>query len=163
MAPAAARGDDAAFRGAACSRCVRTHDVSDVSAGASHGARCQEPTWETLLATAILIPSALAFAPAPRVAWNAPLALLLLYAAIPGTALAYWAVAMASRDLPAVTTSLGLLATPVVGVVVATVWLREPLTHSLIVAIVLVLGGVAIGATSDRDVRRRQRRRPRGG
>ena len=36
--------------------------------------------------------------------------LLVLYAGIPGSALAYWAVAMASRTLPAVTTSLGLLA-----------------------------------------------------
>ena len=107
-----------------------------------------------MLATAILVPSALAFAPLPHVDWSAPLVLLLLYAAIPGTALAYWAVAMASRDLPAVTTSLGLLATPVVSVVTATVWLREPLTLSLIVAIVLVLGGVAIGATGDGDPRR---------
>ena len=55
------------------------------------------------------------------------------------------AVAMASRTLPAVTTSLGLLATPVVSVIAATIFLREPLTPSLIVAIVLILGGVALG------------------
>ena len=57
---------------------------------------------------------------------------LLLYAGIPGTAVAYWATAMASRNLPAVTTSLGLLATPVVSVVVATLWLGEPLTVALV-------------------------------
>ena len=109
--------------------------------------------WETLLATAILVPSALAFTRLPHIGWSGPLALLVLYAAIPGTALAYWAVAMASRDLPAVTTSLGLLATPVVSVVTAMFWLGEPLTLSLIAAIALVLGGVAIGATGDRDAR----------
>jgi drug/metabolite transporter (DMT)-like permease len=103
--------------------------------------------WETLLATVILAPLALATTPLPRIEWSAPLVLMLLYAGIPGTALAYWAVAMASRDLPAVTTSLGLLATPVVSVVVATLWLGEPLTLSLAAAIVLILGGVAIGAT----------------
>ena len=64
-----------------------------------------------------------------------------------GTAIAYWATATASRNLPAVTTSLGLLATPVVSVITATVWLGEPLTLTLVVAIVLVLGGVAIGST----------------
>jgi drug/metabolite transporter (DMT)-like permease len=64
-----------------------------------------------------------------------------------GTAIAYWATATASRNLPAVTTSLGLLATPVVSVITATLWLGEPLTPSLIVAIALVLGGVAIGNT----------------
>ena len=75
---------------------------------------------------------------------------LLLYAGIPGTAVAYWATALASRNLPAVTTSLGLLATPVLSVVVATLWLGEPLTLVLVVAIVLILGGVAVGRMADR-------------
>ena len=52
--------------------------------------------------------------------------------------------------LPAVTTSLGLLATPVVSTAVATLWLGEPLTLSLLTAMVLILGGIALGATSDR-------------
>ena len=43
--------------------------------------------------------------------------------------------------------SLGLLATPVVSVVIATLWLGEALSLSLVSAIVLILGGVAIGAT----------------
>lgn len=77
---------------------------------------------------------------------------------IPGTAVAYWATAMASRVLPAVTTSLGLLATPVLSVVVATLWLHEPLTPSLIVAIVLILTGVALG-TAREQLGRSQRGR----
>jgi drug/metabolite transporter (DMT)-like permease len=105
--------------------------------------------WETLLATVILTPMALAATPFPRLDWNAPLVLMLLYAGVPGTALAYWAVAMASRALPAVTTSLGLLATPVVSVITATLWLGEPLTISLVAAIGLVVSGVAIGATAE--------------
>jgi drug/metabolite transporter (DMT)-like permease len=103
--------------------------------------------WETLLTTVILIPIALASTPMPHVDWNPRFVLLLVYLGIPGTAVAYWAVAMASRHLPAVTTSLGLLATPVVSVITATLWLGEPVTVSLVVAIVLVLGGVAIGVT----------------
>lgn len=101
--------------------------------------------WETLLATAILVPLALLGAGPGEVTWTAPLVLLVLYAGIPGSALAYWAVAMASRTLPAVTTSLGLLATPVVSVMAATVFLGEPLTPTLVVAVVLILGGVALG------------------
>jgi drug/metabolite transporter (DMT)-like permease len=54
-----------------------------------------------------------------------------------------------------VTTSLGLLATPVVSAVTATLWLREPLTLPLAIAIVLVLGGVAIGATDRSGTARR--------
>lgn len=103
--------------------------------------------WETLLATVLLVPFALATtAPAPP-EWTPSFVTLLLYLGIVGTAIAYWATATASRNLPAVTTSLGLLATPVVSVITATLWLGEPLTLTLVIAIVLVLGGVAIGST----------------
>jgi drug/metabolite transporter (DMT)-like permease len=103
--------------------------------------------WEMLLATAILMPLAIATSKVPNTEWNVRLVALLLYAGVPGTALAYWAIAVASRNLPAVTTSLGLLATPVVSVVIATIWLGETPTLPLLAAIVLILGGVAIGVT----------------
>lgn len=106
--------------------------------------------WEMLLATVIVTPLALAGDGPPRPDWNAPFLALLLYAGIPGTAVAYWATAAASRALPAVTTSLGLLATPVVSTVIATLWLGEPVTLTLITAIVLILGGVALGTTDHR-------------
>jgi drug/metabolite transporter (DMT)-like permease len=106
--------------------------------------------WEMLLATAILTPLALATSPPPAVAWDARVLALLLYAGIPGTAIAYWATAAASQTLPAVTTALGLLVTPVISTVVATLWLGEPLTLSLVTAIVLILGGVALGTTGAR-------------
>lgn len=103
--------------------------------------------WETLLATLLLAPIALAGGLPSHVEWTPAFTLLLGYLGIVGTAVAYWAAATASRHLPAVTTSLGLLATPVVSVVTATLWLGEPLTVPLVAAIALVLGGVAIGAT----------------
>jgi len=103
--------------------------------------------WETLLTTLLLTPIALATTPLPRVDWSPSFVLLLLYLGIPGTAVAYWAVAMASRHLPAVTTSLGLLATPVVSVITAALRLGKPVTASLALAIVLVPGGVALGVT----------------
>jgi len=101
--------------------------------------------WETLLATLILTPIAFASSSFPDVEWNTTLVLLLFYSSVPGMALAYWAIAMASWKLPAVTTSLGLLATPLVSVVIATFWLNETLSLSLVAAIVLILGGIAIG------------------
>jgi drug/metabolite transporter (DMT)-like permease len=105
--------------------------------------------WEMLLATALVTPLAFVTDDSPAPEWTPRLWALLLYAGIPGTAVAYWATAMASRALPAVTTSLGLLATPVLSVVVATLWLGEPVTLSLAAAIVLILGGVALGATAE--------------
>jgi drug/metabolite transporter (DMT)-like permease len=102
---------------------------------------------EMALATVILVPIGYLVGGVPEIDWNPRLVLLLLYSSIPGTALAYWAVAMAGRLLPAVTTSLGLLATPVVSIVVAAAWLGEPPTAPLLVGLVLILGGVVIGAT----------------
>ena len=101
--------------------------------------------WETLLAAAIVTPVALAVHGLPAARWDAALVLMLLYAAVPGTALAYWAVAVASRRLPAVTTSLGLLGVPIISIVTATLALGEALTPSLLAAVALVIGGVAVG------------------
>ena len=106
--------------------------------------------WEMLLATAILTPVAFMTEGAPAPEWTGRLLALLLYAGVPGTAVAYWATAAASRALPAVTTSLGLLATPVLSTVIATFWLGEVVTLPLVAAIVLILGGVAIGTTGER-------------
>jgi drug/metabolite transporter (DMT)-like permease len=106
--------------------------------------------WQSLLATAIVTAIALAVDGVPTVDWHPALVAMLLYAGVPGTALAYWAMAMAGKTLPAVTTALGLLLTPVVSVVVATLWLGEPLTPTLVIAVILILGGVALGNTARR-------------
>jgi drug/metabolite transporter (DMT)-like permease len=103
--------------------------------------------WELLLASAIMVPLSLAVEGGPAWSWTPALLALLAYGGIPGTALPYWAIAMATQRLPATTTSLGLLATPAFSVVVATLWLGEPLTVSLAAAIVLILGGIALGGT----------------
>jgi drug/metabolite transporter (DMT)-like permease len=108
--------------------------------------------WQTLLAT--LVVSALAFLKdgVPHPAWNAQLIGLFLFSGIIGTALAYWAMATVNRSLPAVVTSLGLLATPVVGVASSAIILGETIQIDLIVAMLLILGGIAIGTIPRRDV-----------
>jgi drug/metabolite transporter (DMT)-like permease len=101
--------------------------------------------WQALLATCILSTLALSIDGAPRVDWTPALAGAFLYAGICGTALAHWAMVMVNRSLPAVTTSLGLLATPVIGVTTSVICLGEPIGISLICAMAMVLGGIAIG------------------
>ena len=101
--------------------------------------------WQALLATSILSTLALSIDGPPRVPWNPALAGAFLYAGICGTALAHWAMATVNRGLPAVTTSLGLLATPVVGVIISAICLDEPIGVSLIFAMAAILGGIAIG------------------
>jgi drug/metabolite transporter (DMT)-like permease len=55
---------------------------------------------------------------------------------------------MVNRSLPAVTTSLCLLATPLLGIFCATLILNEPLEPSLFLAMTLIIGGIALGTVS---------------
>jgi len=108
--------------------------------------------WQTLLATVVLSALALLKDGLPHPAWNAQLVGLFLFSGIVGTALAYWAMATINRSLPAVVTSLGLLATPVVGVANSAIILGEAIHADLIVAMLLILGGIAIGTIPRREV-----------
>ena len=101
--------------------------------------------WQALLSAVILILVAAVFEGPPAVQWNAHSALLLLFAGIPGTALAYWAAAVSSSELPASTTSLGLMVTPAVSIVIAMAMLGEQPTVALIAALALILIGVVVG------------------
>jgi drug/metabolite transporter (DMT)-like permease len=104
--------------------------------------------WEMALATVVVSVLALAIDGWPAIEWTPNLIGLLLYSALPGTALAFWAAAVASQNLPAVTTSLGLLAAPVIGIIASAVTLGETPTLSLIIAVVLIIGGIALGTIS---------------
>jgi drug/metabolite transporter (DMT)-like permease len=104
--------------------------------------------WEVLLATVVLVALALWIeGPPPHIAWTAELAGLFLFASVFGVVVAYWAMAMVNRSLPAVTTSLGILATPVVGTLGSALALGEPISITLLVAMALILGGIAVGTT----------------
>jgi drug/metabolite transporter (DMT)-like permease len=101
--------------------------------------------WQTLLATYVLSTLALLFDGVPQIVWSPSLTGAFLYAGIFGTALAYWAMAVVNRSLPAATTSLGILATPVIGVISSTLALGETIDISLLVAMAMILSGIAVG------------------
>ena len=63
-----------------------------------------------------------------------------------GTVLAYWAMVVVNRSLPAATTSLGIPATPVVGMVSSTLALGETVDASLLITMAMILSGIAIAA-----------------
>lgn len=109
--------------------------------------------WETLLATLLLALLAILFDGIPRIDWTLRLVLLLLYGGVIGNALAYWAMAMVNRSLPAATTSLGLLATPVVGTLSAALVLGESIGLTLFCAMALIVTGIALGTLTSRTTR----------
>jgi drug/metabolite transporter (DMT)-like permease len=109
--------------------------------------------WQVLLAAALLSVIAWFVDGPPQIAWTGRLVGLLLFSGIICTAFANWAMTMVNRSLPAVTTSLWLLATPLLGIVSATVILGEPMEPSLLLAMTLIIGGIALGTVAGGSLR----------
>ena len=87
---------------------------------------------------------------AARITWTTELAVAFAYNAVVGVALGYWAMAVVNSRVPATTTSLGLLATPVVGMALSAVVLGERIDTSLVASATMILLGIAIGTVSIR-------------
>lgn len=101
--------------------------------------------WQALLATIVLFILAPLIEGAPSFAYSHRLALLFVYTGLIGTAYAFWALAIVNRSLPASTTALGILATPVVGIAGSAIFLGEGIDLPLLVAAAMILSGIAIG------------------
>ncbi|MBX6321768.1 MAG: DMT family transporter [Rhodospirillaceae bacterium] len=119
-----------------------------------HASPLQLAPWQMLLALVVLTPLALLIEGGTGVAWSGTLALIILYNGIVATALAFSASVAVTRTLPAITTSLGLIGVPIVGVASSTLFLGEPLTPSLIAALVLVIVGLVLITLADAKERR---------
>lgn len=99
--------------------------------------------WSFALAALLLLPLA-AFYPVGHWesgAWAA-MAAIGLVAAPFGT----WCVMQAQANLPVMVTSVGFLATPAVGLLLATLWLGESLGPDLLAGSALIMGGVLVSA-----------------
>jgi drug/metabolite transporter (DMT)-like permease len=104
--------------------------------------------WQALVATIVLTPMALIVEDWPAAQWSPRLVLLFLYSGIAATTLAYWAMSMVNRSLPASTTALGTTATPIVGIAAAAVILGEPVDLSLAIAATLIVGGIVLNTVA---------------
>ena len=109
--------------------------------------------WQVLLAAGLLSVIAWFVEGPPQIVWTGRLCALLLYGGIVCTAFANWAMTMVNRSLPAVTTSLCLLATPLLGIFSAAAILGEPLEPSLFLAMTLIIGGIALGTVAGGSLR----------
>ncbi len=106
--------------------------------------------WQFLVAAAALVPIAWAVEGAPVLHWEPELWLVLFYNGPIATAFCFWAMISVTRALPAATTSIGSLGVPVVGVLSAAVWLREPITLTNLGGLALIGGGLLAVALGER-------------
>ncbi|MPZ08818.1 MAG: EamA family transporter [Kiloniellaceae bacterium] len=96
-----------------------------------------------------------------QIQWTGSLGLVLAYNGPLATAFCFWAVVSVTRALPAITTSLSLLAVPVTGVAASALFLGEPATATLLAGLVLILGGTVLVNLG--DLRRNRSLRPEAG
>jgi drug/metabolite transporter (DMT)-like permease len=101
--------------------------------------------WEALLAGSVLGVLAMILDGPPNFTWTPALVAAFAYAGVCGTALGYWAMAMINRSLPATTTALGMLLTPIAGITGSAIFLDERPDGMLLGATALILLGIALG------------------
>ncbi len=111
-----------------------------------HASSFQLVFWQLLVATILSACVAFMWEGVPQVTWTASLGWLLAYSGILGTAFGFWAMTVVNRHLSAIVTSLGLLATPMVGIAFSLYLLGESLDIPLIVAGLCIFVGIGLGA-----------------
>jgi drug/metabolite transporter (DMT)-like permease len=104
--------------------------------------------WQAALAAGVLSVLAIVFEGAPHIAWNAGLIGAFACNGVIGTAFGFWAMTVVNKELPATTTSLGLLGTPVAGIALSALFLGERIDSGLMIATAMILLGIAIGTAA---------------
>ncbi len=105
--------------------------------------------WQMLVAAPPILLMALILEGPVEIRWSPELAAILLYNGPIATAFCYWASVTVTRALPALTTSIGFLGVPVMGVLFSILFLAERLTWSLAGGLVCILGGLALVNLAD--------------
>lgn len=99
--------------------------------------------WQFLVASLLLTLAALILEPQGGIAGRRASVLALGYIGIVAGPVATWAATSVARALPTLTTSLGFLAVPVLGMLLSALWLGEAISPALAGGALLILLGVA--------------------
>ncbi len=113
-----------------------------------HSTPFQLVFWQTLMATILTSLIALYFEGVPSFEITNSVIWLSAYNGLLATAFGFWAMTVVNRNLPAIVTSLGLLATPITGIAFSQYILGEALDTQLIIAGGFIMLGIALGCIS---------------
>ncbi len=113
-----------------------------------HATPFQLVFWQTLLATILTGFIALYFEGVPSFDLTTSVVWQSAYNGLLATAFGFWAMTVVNRNLPAIVTSLGLLATPITGIAFSQYILGETLDTQLIIAACFIMLGIALGCVN---------------
>ena len=105
--------------------------------------------WQMLVASAPITILAFAVEGWPAIDWTGQLIAIVVYQGVAASGLAIWGQMTILRAHPAISTSLALMAVPVVGLTSSAIIVGESLTVGVVAGLVLVLGGVALNRIAD--------------
>jgi drug/metabolite transporter (DMT)-like permease len=108
--------------------------------------------WQMLVAAPPVLLMALLLENPTQIQWSPKLGLILFYNGPIATAFCYWASVTVTRALPALTTSIGFLGVPVMGILFSSLLLGETPTWSLAAGLFCILAG--LGLVNMADLRR---------
>jgi drug/metabolite transporter (DMT)-like permease len=109
--------------------------------------------WQALISAIVLITLGSVLEGAPQATPSFRLLCAFAYCSIFGVVIAYWAMTVVNSALPATTTSLGILATPVVGIVVSSIALGEKIDAVVLASAALIIFGIAFGTTTGKGAK----------
>lgn len=98
--------------------------------------------WQMLLGTALLVVAAAAIEGDPGFEWSAPLIAIMAYNGPVASGFCFWAYVTVSRNLPAMSTALGSLGVPVLGVLFSALILGEEISLIIVSGLILISMGV---------------------
>ncbi|MFZ5491711.1 MAG: DMT family transporter [Pseudomonadota bacterium] len=110
--------------------------------------------WQQAVAVLALLPLSQVFERGAALRWTPESIAILAYNGPLATGFCFWALLTVTRALPAVTTSIGSLATPVVGMLAGALWLREPLSWTNTGGLALIAAAVVTLALGEAWARR---------
>lgn len=110
--------------------------------------------WQQTVAVLLLAPLAWLFEADATIRWTPESIAILAYNGPLTSGFCFWILLTVTRALPAVTTSIGSLATPLVGMLAGAWWLGEPLSATNAGGLALIGGAVAMLVLSEAWARR---------
>ena len=110
-----------------------------------HSTPFQLSPWQNLFAASLMIPLALCLEGPLDVTPGPTLCAALAFSGLVATAFGFWAISVVNTRFSATTTSLALLATPIVGIASSLIILGETIDLSLVVAGGMIFGGIVLG------------------
>ncbi len=113
-----------------------------------HSSPFQLVFWQNLLAFLLLAVVAFFFEGKLKLSFDINLIWQFAYNGLLATAFGFWAMTVVSKHLPAIVTSLGMLATPVVGIACSQIVFGETLDTQLVIAGLLIFSGIALGSAN---------------